>query len=536
MAFVNTSRFRPFSYEEMVKPLQAYTNEYNAIEQGIGDLSTKASVFDKLANEQDDPEAYNLYKSYADELTNQAGILASQGLTPDSRRSLNALRTRYSTDIVPLEQAYVKREELSKQERELRARDNTLISDIPVSAIKLSDLVKNPTLAPQYISGELISRQVATAAQNLAKSIREEPRKWEPILGGQYFQTRMAKGYSPEEIILTTQGDDNAPKELRKVIDETMESTGIASWNNQDAYDRATEHANRGLWSAIGDTNYQVQSNRQWDLNAALLRETAKKKGSESGSTPPVYRAVQNVKVAKGNTTDMAKDLEFVKDLYNNPDKILQKGERVFPGNISITGASQGQRIDEYYINQEKIEKLAKKYGFDTASYNDIQKFYEDLGTTIANRINTSAVRDFDYKPNVTDYKYARKLLKENARTLNTSAGVTGVYEYEDGEKGDMVKVKDLNKYITDDIDLSYTPGVGITINATDNKGETKTSIIDPDVLGPGQYANYMHAIDSLLEEGNREEAAIKVKEFMGLLYGRFNSFAKVQGETDSKL
>lgn len=49
--FVNTSQFRPFSYQEMLQPLAAYTQEYNAIEEGLGELGPKADVFKSLASQ-----------------------------------------------------------------------------------------------------------------------------------------------------------------------------------------------------------------------------------------------------------------------------------------------------------------------------------------------------------------------------------------------------------------------------------------------------------------------------------------------------
>ena len=51
-SFISNAKFRPFSYQEMLQPLQAYTQEYNTIQEGMGELGTKADVFDKMANEQ----------------------------------------------------------------------------------------------------------------------------------------------------------------------------------------------------------------------------------------------------------------------------------------------------------------------------------------------------------------------------------------------------------------------------------------------------------------------------------------------------
>lgn len=81
-SFVSGAKFRPFSYQEMLQPLQAYTQEYNTIQEGMGELGTKADVFDRMANEQTDPQAYAMYKQYSNDLAKQAESLAKQGLTP----------------------------------------------------------------------------------------------------------------------------------------------------------------------------------------------------------------------------------------------------------------------------------------------------------------------------------------------------------------------------------------------------------------------------------------------------------------------
>ena len=70
-SFVSGAKFRPFSYQEMLQPLQAYTNEYNTIQEGIGELGAKAGVFDKMANEQTDPRAYQMYKQYSEDWLNK---------------------------------------------------------------------------------------------------------------------------------------------------------------------------------------------------------------------------------------------------------------------------------------------------------------------------------------------------------------------------------------------------------------------------------------------------------------------------------
>lgn len=54
--------------------------------------------------------------------------------------------------------------------------------DRPASTISLDELIANPALTPKSYSGELIAKQVGTAAQNLARELRTNPRRWKSIL------------------------------------------------------------------------------------------------------------------------------------------------------------------------------------------------------------------------------------------------------------------------------------------------------------------------------------------------------------------
>ena len=198
---VINSKFQPFSFERYIQPYQMYGEAYKEIEDQYGELATKANVWDEMANEQTDPYAYKMYKTYSNDLEEQAGQLAREGLTPASRQNMLRMKQRYSSDIVPIEQAYKRRQELVDEQRKLLSQDNTLMFDRNASMLSLDDLIKNPQLTYQSYSGATLAKQVGTAAQNLAKEMRENPRKWRNILGNQYFETIMQHGYRPEEIV-----------------------------------------------------------------------------------------------------------------------------------------------------------------------------------------------------------------------------------------------------------------------------------------------------------------------------------------------
>lgn len=288
------SKFRPFSYSEMLAPIEAATTEHRAIEEGLGEMSAKAGMWDKLANQQSDPVAYAQYKTYADDLTKQADLLARQGLTPESRRGLLDMKRRYSNEITPIEVAATKREELTKAQREAIQKDPSLMFNIDYSTASLDDLINNPNATYNTISGSELSKRASMMASNLAKTIQENP-QYQSILGGQYFQQMQQLGYTPQQVMQTIMNDPNAPSELKQVADTVWQEAGLDTWD-QATQTRARDYINAGLYDAIGTQKFDTQGNRAFMSPAESARlemdrerfELAKAQAAKDKTTIPL--------------------------------------------------------------------------------------------------------------------------------------------------------------------------------------------------------------------------------------------------------
>lgn len=288
------SKFRPFSYSEMLAPIEAATTEHRAIEEGLGEMSAKASMWDKLANQQSDPVAYAQYKTYADDLTKQADLLARQGLTPESRRGLLDMKRRYSNEITPIEVAATKREELTKAQREAIQKDPSLMFNIDYGTASLDDLINNPNATYNTISGSELSKRASMMASNLAKTIQENP-QYQSILGGQYFQQMQQLGYTPQQVMQTIMNDPNAPSELKQVADTVWQESGLDTWD-QATQTRARDYINAGLYDAIGTQKFDTQGNRAFMSPAESARlemdrerfELAKAQAAKDKTTIPL--------------------------------------------------------------------------------------------------------------------------------------------------------------------------------------------------------------------------------------------------------
>lgn len=324
------SKFRPFSYSEMLAPIEAATTEHRAIEEGLGEMSAKAGMWDKLANQQSDPIAYAQYKTYADDLTKQADLLARQGLTPESRRGLLDMKRRYSNEITPIEVAATKREELTKAQREAIQKDPSLMFNIDYGTASLDDLINNPNATYNTISGSELSKRASMMASNLAKTIQENP-QYQSILGGQYFQQMQQLGYTPQQVMQTIMNDPNAPSELKQVADTVWQEAGLDTWD-QATQTRARDYINAGLYDAIGTQKFDTQGNRAFMSPAESARlemdrerfELAKAQAAKDKTTIPLQDG-STIRVIGGG-----------KALRIYPDGRVEN----YVGNSGIAGAS----------------------------------------------------------------------------------------------------------------------------------------------------------------------------------------------------
>lgn len=260
-SLVINSQFKPFSYQEMLAPTLMATQAHQELENQYGELATKASVWEEMANEQTDPYAYKMYKTYANDLEEQAGQLAREGLNAASRRDMLNMRARYSKEITPIEQAYTARQKQAEEQQKALLQDPTLMLSRRAATTSLDDYIRNPQLSYEAYSGKLLTAQAAQAAGALSKEMRSNPRKWRSILGDSYYETMMQKGFSSDAVLQAVQGNPEAARELTSIVEDAISSSGVRNWGDQTILNRAYDYARQGLWSAVGETQYQTLDN-----------------------------------------------------------------------------------------------------------------------------------------------------------------------------------------------------------------------------------------------------------------------------------
>lgn len=319
-SLVVNSSFKPFSYQEMLSPVLMATQAHQELENQYGELATKANVWEEMANEQTDPYAYKMYKTYADDLESQAGQLAREGLNATSRRNMLNMRARYSKEITPIEQAYTARQKQAEQQQQALLKDPTLMLSRRASTTSLDDYIRNPQLAYESYSGKLITAQAASAASALAKEMQEKPRKWRSILGNSYYETMMQKGFSSDAVLQAIQNNPNAAPQLTRIVEDAINSSGVRNWGDQATIARAIDYANQGLWSAVGETQYQTLDN--W--RAKMAEQEAMRKRAEQENKERINNlAINPLNIY--SSRELSKDEKNYNDAMRNYSKYFYK-------------------------------------------------------------------------------------------------------------------------------------------------------------------------------------------------------------------
>ena len=278
-AYINQTNFRPFSYQEMLAPVLAYTQAHQAVEEAYGELESQANAIGSLINSTNDPTAYSRYKAIEDSIRAQADTLARSGLNPSSRKQLLDIRGNYNKNIVPINRAIARRDELAKEQRAARLQNPTIMYQRDLTTLSpessLDRFLENPDYDyGESYSGALLTQQVSTAASNLAKELTNYGNGKRLDAFTKTFMQR--HGYTREQVLDAINNPKRAESQpvLNAIVEQAIQSSNMLNWADADTINRAYNYARQGLWSAIG----QSQVSPYEDKGAVIAAQEASQK------------------------------------------------------------------------------------------------------------------------------------------------------------------------------------------------------------------------------------------------------------------
>ena len=522
------STFNPYSLQELLPIYQANAQAQYQAEEAFSQLQMKADQWEKLANNAQDADVYNTYKAYSNQLKAAADDILNNGINTASRRNLMNMRAQYASNIIPIEEAYNKRQQQAQVLWQARLQDPTLIAQDP-SELGLSYYMKNPTYTPQSYSGKLLTAQSAQAAQNLAKTLSSYG-KGEPI--DSYTNTFIQKhGLTRNDIQKYLNGETTATnKVLGAIYQQVYDSSQIGNWANENQRRQAANFIKQGMWSAIGqDTvqameNFEARENYKLQQQLALMQAQQQQQDQLSAiNEVPIYTPEEQ------NEVDKIRE-KYKKYFYTKNGKtyLRQIGREAYnEGEIHYTNNSENIKRGSVMGSDGRMHDLKKdkqgRYYYTEKS--DFKDFLDSLGAqkylgkgnnwqpgnvgNLWNKYISTGVKG-DAKQYM-EYNYA--LNNEQQNTYTKMLGeIGGLYEAKFDKKsgkwveGDKIDLEDFrnadNKW---NVTSARYGSSGRTYLATNKEGK-QLRLISRNYINPNVEEN----IDRLMIRNNKISNALR--------------------------
>lgn len=379
----NTSKFRPFSFQEMLQPYAIYTDVYNKTEEELANLDIMAGDVASKLNNPLDEGLRKQYQGFQDELNTAMNDLYDKGLTPGTRKKLAGLKARYTKDLNPINEAYKAYQEDQKQLVNLkRAHPEMIIEGIGAS---VSD----------YMYGNTPSGLTANTDDIYNKSLKEaagtssrfsEILKPTGILGNQYYQFKTQQGISQDMV-----------EQLRNIVDNPYSKEAVEYLNTEEGkalYNIVTEQRRANNYSSFS-------KEAQDRIDASILNgifagasfkedvdRVSNKGWKDPSDIPPPQMPNTNTlntitlgtKTDKSLTKQAEKDVEFsksLKQISNTSGEVITTNNELFMlekevhdlkqrwSNAQIDGTSNSERLKiENRLNAKTKEYESKKEKF----------------------------------------------------------------------------------------------------------------------------------------------------------------------------
>lgn len=239
-----TSKYNPFTYEDYIKPLEGYWEDYDKHEADLDKLATDTATLREVINSMPEGEEKTKYTGYLESLDAQSGSLATSGLNSANRKALKDLKNQYASLMPRLALAEeARRKDLAEYRKLANSGEYFLYNDSPESKSVVD-----------YLDGKLPSYTAGISKKEIgltAKKAAEE------------YSSRIFPDASIEEVekagqkfieITQTQGIDVAladtPDKFANILQTLYNEAGVDNMSTEEA-SKTIQFINRNFWEGL---------------------------------------------------------------------------------------------------------------------------------------------------------------------------------------------------------------------------------------------------------------------------------------------
>lgn len=257
MQLVIDSKFRPFSYDELIKPLTQYKEAYDKVEADYSNLAAQTEQWKDIANQTQSPEAYAMYSKYANDLNNIVDDF-SKGMTLQNRSQLLAMKRRYASDIQPIARA----SEAMKEANDLRIKAGPDAIFEVGEYNSLDQFLHGRTANNRYQSRDALTKRTAAMTEAAMASAMKDP-EFQKAMGDQYWLLTQHTGGSYEDLKAAIANNAQAQNRFAEIKAQVMKDAGYDRYDTMGK--QAIEDAiNTGLYAGLDKPARSLQANQNF--------------------------------------------------------------------------------------------------------------------------------------------------------------------------------------------------------------------------------------------------------------------------------
>lgn len=370
MQLVIDSKFRPFSYDELIKPLMQYKEAYDKVEADYSNLAAQTEQWKDIANQTQSPEAYAMYSKYANDLNNIVDDF-SKGMTLQNRSQLLAMKRRYASDIQPIARA----SEAMKEANDLRVKAGPDAIFEVGEYNSLDQFLHGRTANNRYQSRDAITKRTAAMTEAAMASAMKDP-EFQKAMGDQYWMLTQHTGGSYEDLKAAIANNAQAQNRFAEIKAQVMKDAGYDRYDTMGK--QAIEDAiNTGLYAGLDKPARSFQANRnfQSDYQKAQLQLAKKQLSLSAANVGLEYNESTgkwerdpslSINPVEGGDSLSIPDLEK-RGYQQEKDSSGQKTGRMIrrdnKGRLKVLESSPNGWIESSEKNADKYIKTKRKEG-----------------------------------------------------------------------------------------------------------------------------------------------------------------------------
>lgn len=250
-----TSKFKPFTFDEMVKPLQMYKEAYDKVEEQYADLSTQTEMWRDIANKTNSPEAYEMFRRYADQLQAVTDDFAT-GMTLQNRSQLMNMKRRYAAEIIPIQKAKEAYDKMVETREKISSADDSAIFVNHYNSI--DDFLHGGTADNTYVSGNKLMARVAAKCEAYGRSEYGKMEIAKTVSRGYQDLYEQKNGYSYADLkeVLAQHPESKAAQDINAIIQSELHAAGYDNLNDFDK-SKLANYAESGAYSGLSKPAFQ---------------------------------------------------------------------------------------------------------------------------------------------------------------------------------------------------------------------------------------------------------------------------------------